>query len=287
MKRKTFAIELGHTGIKTNFQDNINYIPFTEKAPSYRDKYVEYYLKKGNFFENAMTLAGVKEDDKIQLNTIVPRYLREKDVEAFISLIEDIKINNKNIDIESMFIGQGQSAFIDYIKSKEFTKEGLENSGYRSVIDIGWNQLQFLFMLDGEEQSNLYYKNGYGIKYLIFKIQEELKAQHSLELTENKALYYLKQYINQEDEVHPYKENIEDAIDSYLSYLFTFELDRKIQDRIEDTSVVLLTGGGANIITSEKVKGYLNNNFIVSLKEPEYADVRGAQNVNYYLDLLL
>jgi len=286
MKREVFAIEMGHTAVKTLFKGKMHQIPFIQNALSTREEYIEFYLKKGNFFEHAMALSGVKEDDKIQLNIILPRYIQESDVQKLSKLIKNIKIKNKPLDVEYHFIGQGQSAFLDYIKNNKFSKEDLENSGFRSVIDFGWNQLQFLFFVNGKEQSNLYYKIGYGMKYLIFKVQDELRAQCSLHLTDNEAIYYLKEYAKGSKEISEYKEHIEDAIDSYLSYLFTFELDRKIQDRIEETLVVLLTGGGANVITREKIKKYLNNDFIVTLKEPECADIRGAQNVDYYLSLL-
>ena len=279
-----YIIELGHNGIKTYYKGNAKYYPIMEKAPYDKNAYVEFYKKRASAIGSAMSMDGLVNEN-ITLRVITPRYISNQDALDIEKVFKKIKLSNKKLDFDILFIAQGQGAYIKYLMDNKFNSTDLKNSGTRVVVDFGLNQTQILTFDRGSEVKDAYECVNYGVEHLVLKLQHEILSQHNKFMSYSDAIDLLKKYKQINDEVSQYRDSINEAIDEFLKYLFTHELN-DYSFQLLTKNITLLSGGGAELIDYEKFKEYTNNDIGLTIEEPSFADVKGAYLTEQFIDLL-
>ncbi len=279
-----YIIELGHNGIKTYYNGTAKFYPIMDKAPYDKKAYVEFYKKRAPAIGGAMSMDGLINEN-ITLRVIVPRYISNQDALDIEKVFEKVKLSNKKLDFNIFFIAQAQGAYIKHILDNKFNSTDLENSGTRVVVDFGLNQTQILAFDRGSEVKDAYECVNYGVEHLVLKLQHEILSQKNELISYSDAIDLLKKHKQLNDEASQYRDSINEAIDEFLKYLFTYELnDNSFQLLAEN--ITLLSGGGAEFIDYEKFKQYTNNDIGFNIEEPSFADIKGAYFTENFIDLL-
>ena len=282
-KSNIYSIELGHSGIKTCYNGKTSYYPLSEPAPYDMEKYISFYKNMPEAIKDALIADKIVNKD-IDLRVIVPRYISAKDADSIEAIFKNIELDGKALDYKILFIAQGQGSYIKYLIDNNYTAKDLENSGYRVVVDLGFNQTQVIVFDRGSEVKELYDRTDWGVENLIHKLQREVINDLNKNISYDEAVNILKKYKSLDDDVFVYIDSVKDAIEKFLNYLFTFQLDINTIELMKN--VTLLTGGGAEIIDYHTFKKYTENDIGLTVEEPFFADVIGASVAEKFTALL-
>ncbi len=282
-KSNIYSIELGHSGIKTCYNSKTSYYPTSEPAPYDIEKYINFYKNRAEAIKDALIADKVVNKD-IDLRVVVPRYIRAENVDVIEKIFNDMRLDGKALDYNILFVAQEQGAYIKHLIDCNYTAKDLQNSGYRVVVDLGFNQTQVIVFDRGNEVKELYYRTDWGVENLIFKLQTEAMNYLNKHISFDEAVNILKKYKSLDDEVFAYIDSVKDAIEKFLNYLFTYQLDINTIELMKN--VTLLTGGGAEIIDYHTFKKYTENDIGFTVDEPFFADVIGAFSAEKFTALL-
>jgi len=293
------SIDFAHTGIKIYDGNNFFFKEYKEPILSnsnmykilnstnnfkeFADNYKIELLKREKEIIDILNEYNFDKSKKYFIKFVVPRYLKNNDY---------IEIGNflKKLDINYNFINvaQAQGAWVKYvIKDTQMSSQALANSGLRAIVDFGYNRTQIMFFNNGSEDKDKFFVENFGIENLLFNISKEILNQLNEELNFSQIKNILKKYVIRDDKVDKYRDIIKDEIVNFMNSLYNYYFNEEAINNLYNSTVVVLSGGGTNIINSDIFKEYINIPFVTKLDNPEFADVEGAYYSDIYMDIFL
>lgn len=192
----------------------------------------------------------------------------EKD--EFIDRISNIEVNGKVLKTTPILVPQGAGVYLDYVN----TNYGGDFTSSMSVIDIGYNTVNFLYFEDGVPvRSKLRSYPGHGAISILKPFVDYLENSFKLRFSQQEAIkiFFKESFTFQGIEQTQVTEKIQELKFQFIKKLFGSILEPE-KKTLGTSEVVVLAGGGCYFMDNIEFE---DRNIKFVEKPYEFSNVRG------------
>jgi len=239
--------------------------PFITRDFSYLLEYAPLLVYK------ALTMAGVKAEDEIQLITGLSLKDWDKKIQ-FGQALTSIFVNDELIKIKPQnirLVPQGKGVYLDYKTTHNIAAQ----DDYIAIVDIGFNTFDFLVFKDGATVKEYNYANTNGVNTIVTEVGKVLSREYPVNFSEQE----IKEMLNTKQlrigsKTHDLTAIVQKEINRYCKMIKN-EIQSKNPELIHRVFKIVISGGGAHLLADNSIEMFEHQSF--SDTPYEFANVRG------------
>lgn len=279
-KRQEYTADFGYGGLKSdsgftpmavaetqtkNFDPNTMFkaegktFVFGEKAVDYAVSTLEGF----RFFEKYLANIALLDMKRCGIDTSKPILIKtgitilddvQGNLARFINILENIEEDGRKLDIRIDLYVQGQGVLYDYFNQAE---ENLSESGIVVVLDLGMRSFDCIVFENGQSLVEPSWADEIGANVIIKEFRDYLGSIGDDDsITEAEAIS-----VFMSGKFSAFNENFDDEVQKKIDALsrkYVEQIANRLRDNdrkiFRKASKVIVAGGGANIVTPERLR---------------------------------